>query len=376
MKTSRIIVIAALIIIFIPLAGHLLWLMKKPVAMDLLIVNKSVDSKTNNEFKTLAWVLNYQKIKKSDKKLYDYSNDYLGYYPDAPYKEIMIKSFRLEDLDSLTRYYDGLYYLDNLGVNSGNSGSADFYGGFNQNDYVLLKEMLDDNKLIVAEYNFFSSGTEDLVKYNTEQLMDIYNLGWKGKFFSKLDRSRILKTMGPSFVKEWEGKNGDWKFQGPGILLIESSKNRVLILPRDDYMSGKFPVIKTDNKTCKLYDIPESIAFDGWFEISYEGRNQVISHFDLNLNERGEDLLKQNGLNTRFPAVIKHKTSRLYYLSGDFSKQNVFMGSSRMRGVNQVFHSFCKSFRNSPAFFFQSYYVPMISSILQKEEEEVSREES
>lgn len=364
MKTSRIIVVIVSILLIIPLAGHLFWLLKKPTSMDLLVVNKSVNRKSKNEFKSLAWVLNYHKIRKSDKELYDYTSDYLGYYPDAPYEDIMIKSFRLEDLDTISRYYDGLYYLDNLGVNSESVTPADYYGGFNQNDYLLLKEMLGDNKLIVAEYNFFSSGTQDLVKYNTEQLIDIYSLGWNGKFFHSLERSRIIKTMGPAFINDWEEKNGDWNFRGEGILLIESSKNRVLILPREDYMNGKFPVIKTDSKICELYKVPESIGYDGWFEISYEGRNQIVSEFDLNLNERGEDLLKQNGLNMKFPAVIKHQTSNLYYLAGDFSKRNVFMGSSRMKGVNQLFHSFCNCFRKGHSFFFQNYYVPLVSSIL------------
>jgi hypothetical protein len=375
MKTSKFIIILVIVIIAVPLIGHVIWLLQKPTEMDLFVVNKSVSRKSENEFKSLNWVLNRQKIKKSSKELYDYSKDYFGYYPDAPYEDIMIRSFSLEDLGKIKDEYDGVYYLDNKGVHTKSLSSTNFYGGFNHNDYLLLKQMLEDNKLVIAEYNFFTPETEDLVKFNTEQLIDIYSLSWKGKFFKNLQRDKVQKVLGPTFISDWEETNGEWKYNGGGLILVETVKNRVLVLPRDEYMDHSYPSIETEDPARTAFKLPEQIAYSGWFDICYQGENDIISSFNLNLNERGEELLKQNGLNASFPAVIKHQHNNFYYLAGDFSGHNVFLGSSRMLGVNDLFHTLCRSFNNNPGFFFQSYYVPLISGIFEQNSDS-SREKS
>ena len=69
----------------------------------------------------------------------------------------------MSDLINLAEKNDAVYFTDTYGVffNDWFRGinksrkSRKIYGGLNNNDFLLLKEMKDRNKLIIMEYNSF-----------------------------------------------------------------------------------------------------------------------------------------------------------------------------------------------------------------------------
>ena len=366
MKSSRYFLIAIVVILLLPLAGHLIWRAQKKNPMDLMIVNKTVPRSAENEVKTLNWVLNYEKVLKDGNDNYDFSRDYYGFHPDALSADRSIKAFRLEDLPELCDKYDGLIYLDNEGVELENQkyASLKYYGGFNNTDYHLLKEMINSDKLVIVEYNFFSEPTEDLIRFNTEQLMDIYSLQWKGKYFKNLAANKVFKEID----KKWLNAHNDyyeneWDYNGPGLVLCNLKQNRVVILPSEEYLNDQ-PTIKTGKQMSETYNLPEEVSFTGWFNIVHEGENEVISRLDLNLNDDGVEYLKKNGLEASFPVSVKMQDKPVFFLAGDFSKQKVFLPSSKMRIVNDVYRSICKNMTGNPGLFFQTYYLPLMSGIL------------
>ncbi|MCB8994900.1 MAG: hypothetical protein H6538_04760 [Bacteroidales bacterium] len=369
MKAYRFLFILLVIIIVLPVTGRLLWMVKKDKPIDILIINKTVQKSTKNEVKTLCWALNFEKFVDTQNNLYNYHYDYLGFFPDAITEDRKIKTFKLEDVSSLSDSKDVLYYVDNAGVDYKLSKKKDaksiIYGGFNQNDYFLLKEMLGKKKLVVTEYNFFSPPTDDLVRYNTEKLLDVYSQGWKGKFFADLSRKNVAEEV-PSiwFDRYQQGSSSDWDFSGPGILLLNYVQNRVLVLPAAKYMSSKYPEVVTNEEFAKEYNLPAEAAFSNWFDISYEGKNTVVSDFNLNLNKEGQDLLHNNGIDGVFPAVIASPDKRFYYLAGDFSKSPVFMPMSRLGYLSTIYLALNKGKVSNPDKFFPVYYEKLISSIL------------
>jgi hypothetical protein len=368
MRKSGYLIIVLVVIVLLPLLGHFLWMVQKQKPMNLMIVNKTVPSSSENEVKSLNWVLNYEKVAKHDSEGYDFTKDYFGYHPDALNRERAIKAYRLEELPELENEYDGLIYLDNEGVEYKTPGysSISHYGGFNQTDYLLLKEMLNNDKLVITEFNFFSEPTEELVRYNTEQLMDVYTLRWKGKFFNDLDKKKIADEIDIKWIDSYkESNNKDWDYKGSGIILCNEKQNRIIVLPSEKYMAEAFPAIETSSENADKYGLPAKTAFGGWFEIVYEGENEVISNINLNLNEAGIEYLKQNGLNSTFPACIKMIDKPVYFLAGDFSKQDVVLAWSKMRIISDLCRGICKGRTKNPGQFFQTYYIPFMSTILE-----------
>ncbi len=376
MKNPRYFLLIIVVIVLLPIAGHLLWRIQKERPMDLMIVNKTVPRARMNETKSLNWVLNYHKFQKKGKENYHYSRDYYGFFPDAVTRDRSIKAFRLEDLSELPENYDGLVYLDNEGVDLETSKHSRLghYGGFNNTDYLLFKEMISQGKLVVVEHNFFSEPTEELIRFNTEQLMDIYSLHWQGKYFKNLSEKKIRNEIDPKWLKYYEDYHqNDWSFKGPGLILCNSKQNRIIVLPEKQYMFG-LPFIRTDKQISGTYQIPGEVCYTGWFQVIYEGGNEVISTMDLNLNEEGVNILKSNGLEPEFPVSVKVANKPVFFLAGDFSKQNVFLPTSKVRLISDACRSICMLMPQNPSFFFQTYYFPLMSAIL--EDNSIIKEES
>jgi hypothetical protein len=378
MKTYRLIIILLVVIIALPVSGRIFWMIKRVKPINIIIINKSVQESSRNEVKTLCWTLNYQKIFKKSREPYDFNLDYFGYFPDAIYSQRRIKSFKLEEISSISDENDALFFIDNFGVKLSQqdkkSTRINNFGGFNQNDYFLLKEMINRKKLVVAEYNFFSAPTEDLVRYNTEHFLDVYSLGWIGKYFDDLSKSKLSNEISAQWFDTFSKiYSFDWEFSGPGIILFNSRENRILVVPAKKYMNSKYPSIVTSSENTKEFNIPQKVFYSGWFEIDYEGKNKIISSFDLNLNEEGIDLFRKNGIGSVFPAVIQSVNKRFYYFSGDFSKVKVIMPFSRLGFIsNLIIHSGNPSNEN-PNSFFKVYYNNLLSTILNDYYSDISK---
>jgi hypothetical protein len=380
MKAYKYLTVLMVVIVALPLAGRLFWLMKRSKNLDILVVNKSVTKSKKNEAKALNWTLNFEKFVDSLGDSYDYEYDYFGYFPDAVTEDRKIKSYKLEEISLLTENYEAAIFLDNKGIDNifkGNGNSKNkVYGGFNQNDYFLLKEMLGKQKLVIGEYNFFSPPTEELVRYNTEQFLDIYSLGWNGKFFNNLSKEKIAELI-PS---EWfdvyqQGYTTEWDFTGSGIILLNQGQKRIIVIPSKKYMSSEFPTVNTTEENASEYNIPLSVAYDGWFDVAFEGKNKVVSNFNLNLNQDGIDLLNRNGIKSEFPAVIESVNKKFYYMAGDFSKVQVSLLNSRLGFISHIIRSSKKGKTQNPNKFFRVYYDQLLSGILNDYHKEISGSE-
>jgi hypothetical protein len=377
MKAYRLLIILLVVIIAVPLTGRLFWLMKKRKPLDIVIINKSVQKSSQNEVKSINWALNFEKFMKNGGDLYDFHTDYFGYFPDGTSDNTKIKAFRLEEISSIVENNDALFFVDNSGTDLLQTEKKAIkklaYGGFNQNDYFLLKEMVGSQKLVIAEYNFISPPTEDLVHYNAEQLLDVYSLGWVGKFFNDLSKEQISGLISIVWFDHFkQNYSTEWAFKGPGIILLNSSQNRIIVLPAKKCMNSEFPDVITDPEIASEFNIPQKASFTGWFDVSYQGKNKVISRINLNLNQEGIDLLRTNGIEPIFPAVIESINKRFYYMAGDFSKSNICLSTSRLGFLSGIIREMGKGKTQNPDKFFQVYYNFLITSILDNYYSEIS----
>jgi hypothetical protein len=373
MKTLRILLLIVLVLLVIPLVSWIMWKAGPSKGLDVLIVDKSVMDAKRTEHLALVWSLNHNKFLKSDKKSYSIEQDYYGFLPLKPYKgrNFEVKRIRLTEIDQLAESNDVLYFADTYGVyfnewfsgKKKESGSNQIIGGLNQNDFLLISKMMDKGKLIIAEHNFFSLNTEPLVKRKTEELLNLRNTGWTGKYFSKLDTSsRQVPAWIISTYKHLNG--GQWPFRGPGIVLAKGVSS-VLVLQEGTDLTGSVPMLRTASDKALEYGLPDSIGFSNWFDITFSDTlNQVFSEFSLPVNENGLEKLTKENISPIFPAVLHYKGNyEFWYFGGDFSEIKMPYATYKLKGWTS-FNFFRSSASDNQRAFVWKYFIPLTSKIL------------
>ena len=376
MKTIRIIAAVLIVLILIPIVSWIFWNFRPSKKLNILIVNKTVLEPGIPEQKALFWVLNNEKFVNDRKKMYKMHRDYYGFHPQKPLKErkYEINRIRLTETEQLSDEYDAAYFVDTYGVffnewydrNVKGKGTL-IEGGLNNSDFVFLDKMHEKNKLIVAEYNFLSAPTDGLIRNKAENLLGFHWSGWSGRYVQNLnaDRSRDL----PAWVVDMYQLNhkGEWPFSGSGILLVNEGRKAVIVLESDVHLDeNKVPEIQTTEEGMEQYGLPESVLFPSWFNIVENDSNLVLGEYKIHINMEGKTLLDKYGLPSRFPAILASGDgSPFYYFAGDFIDFPVSLSTARLSGIRKIGNTFHSRKQNSMADCYWTYYVPLISRILE-----------
>ncbi len=365
------IVIGTLLILF--LALRIGWTSKEKKVLNIYILDKTVNSTDRLEHKSFTWLLNNNRYVKPDSKNYSYSKDYYGFFPVDIENEIFdFKSLRINEIDAYAEIYDVAYYTDCYGVYSfewykGKTKpirSQKVYGGLNQNDFLLMKNMIDSGKLVIAEYNMFSTPTNALVRSKTEDLLGISWSGWSGKYFATLD---VTNENGP---QEWmknlyESQHlGVWPINQPGIVLINND-GLIDVLTLGKHLNSSIPIIKSTEVAINRFGVAQDIIYEQWFEFISSGINEVHSSFFIDVTPEGKETLDRLGLSNFFPAVVEGNANKKYfYFCGDFAENPVKIWTAKFYGGRWLNHFLYRFNTSNRAVFFRDYYTPLIDSIL------------
>jgi hypothetical protein len=371
-KTLLIVVIILAVILALPVINLIRWSFQSKKPLDIIIVDKTVPTLEREHHKPFTWILTNQRfVKKENSASYSYSKDYFGFFPQRPLREKKWdrNDYRLADVINLANKNDAIYFTDTYGVffNDWFRGinksrkSRKIYGGLNNTDFLLLKEMKDRNKLIIMEYNSFDYPTAEFESFRTQEKLGITFTGWTGKYFSSLDST--LKDfpiwMTAMYRKEYKKP---WTFTKAGIVILKEKD--ILVLEEGIHLKNSLPHIITDDNSVKKYGVISSVAFDQWFDIIDPLQNNVISKFKLETTSVGDTLLSNNGLNNEFPAVVQEPVAqRTYYFSGDFATYDVPFCTARFKGVDKLKAIFYSDKPEDTRRFFWLYYKPLINGI-------------
>jgi hypothetical protein len=371
-KTLLIVVIILAVIIALPVINLIRWTFQAKKPMDIIIVDKTVPTLEREHHKSFTWILDNERFVKKEKKTsYSYRKDYFGFFPQRPLREHKWdrNDYRLTDLINLAEKNDAVYFADTYGVffNDWYRGinksrkSRKLYGGLNNNDFLLIKEMKDRNKLIILEYNAFDYPTAQFESVRTQDKLGIKFSGWTGRYFSTLD------TIGDDFPiwvttmyrKEYKKP---WKFTKAGIVLLKEKD--IIVLEEGTHLKNPMPHIITDEANTAKYGVTTSVAFDRCFDIIDPLQNLVISKFKIETTAPGDSLLAGNGLLSEFPAVVKESaTQSIYYFSGDFANGDIPIWASRFKGVEKLKGILYSDKPEDTRRFFWLYYRPLINGI-------------
>jgi hypothetical protein len=371
-KTLLILVIILAVIIALPVINLIRWNAQTKKPLDIIIVDKTVPTLEREHHKPLNWILtNDRFVKKESKTSYSYKKDYFGFFPQRPIRDKKWdrNDYRLTDLIGLAEKNDAVYFADTYGVffNDWFRGinksrkSRKIYGGLNNNDFLLLKEMKDRNKLIIMEYNSFDYPTAQFESIRTQEKLGLTFTGWTGKYFSTLDTTSddFPVWMTAMYRKEYKKP---WTFTKPGIVILKEKD--IVVLELGSQLKSAFPRIITDDETSKKYGVLSSVAFDQWFDIIDPLQNQVISKFKIDATPVGDTLLSNNGLQNEFPAVIQEPVAkRIFYFSGDFATYDAPICIARIKGVEKLKGILYSDKPDDTRRFFWLYYKPLINTI-------------
>nr|MBP7496839.1 hypothetical protein [Bacteroidales bacterium] len=282
--------IIAILIITLPFWSWLFWYLQKPKVINIMIFDKTVPVLKRNEHRSFNWVLTHHKYVKPDKNLYDINKDYKGFFPLEPAKSEKYELHDLENftetqIDSTADALDMFYYTDSYGVyynewyrhRNETEHSEYIYGGLSDNECTLIEKMVERKKLIISEFNFFASPTPYILRKRMEQLLDIRWTGWTARYFDLLDTVKNPEL--PRWVVKLykEQHNYKWPFKKAGIVFVHID-NTIEILENETNLTQETPYIYTNDYAQKKYNLPHSIHYPYWMDITYSGpNNRVIS---------------------------------------------------------------------------------------------------
>ena len=365
--------IGIILLLFITL--RVVWSLKEKKVLNVYILDKTVTRYDRHEHKSFTWLLNHFRYVMPDMKSYSSKEDYFGFFPVDIENEVFdFKSVRINEVDAYASAFDMVYYTDCYGVHSfewykGKTKpirSQKVYGGLNQNDFLLIKKMLDGGKLVLAEYNMFSTPTNALIRSKTESAFGIGWSGWTGKYFPTFDVNSYDGP--PAWMKNlFESQHmGVWPDDKPGIVMINND-GLIEVLALGDHLNAAIPIIETGDDEAKRFGVSPRIEFLQWFEFVSPGQNKVPSNFKIDVNADGQKILDRIGLKNVFPAVVEHPGAEKYfYLCGDFSENPASMWTAKMAGGKSLNHFATRFKEPIRANFFKNYYAPLINSILQE----------
>jgi len=372
-KPLLITIIILVVLLALPAVNFIRWAFQEKKPMDIVILDKTVPTFDRLGHRSLVYVLtNDRFVRKEKGGSFSAAKDYYGFVPLRPEREKQFRKrdFRLTELIELAENNDALYYADTYGVffNDWYQGikkarkSRRLYGGLNNNDYLLMSEMKNRDKLVILEYNTFDFPTAPLEKFKTEELLGISSTGWMGQYYHTLDTVSAHGVPGWMPALYRKQYLAPWTFTNPGVVLLK--ENSIIVLEEGKHLATALPLITTSETAAARLSVAPAVTFVNSFDVINPGQNDVISYFNLRTTPAGDTLLAVNDLQASFPAVVQEPDNgNTYYFSGDFSNNKIPFWTSRFKGMDKMNRLLYTDDPEDSEKFFWLYYKPLIKGL-------------
>lgn len=366
--------VAAVIVLAVALI-FIIWHLRPPRVLNVAVLDKTVLSYSEDDdivkdtvyrkHQGLFWILNQQKYIKSDGTTYDYTHDYYGPMLDdegAPAKERALKDVKIKP-DLL--YLSDAYGLGNDSFGYYNGGSPE-NGGIGNDDLSVVAYAYGSGAPIIAETTLFSSPLSDSVYSQLTSLFGVTPKKWLGRYIVDLEDFTDIPDWAPPMYEQQEGV--EWRFTGPGILLVSSDGKIIVLEQNTDFSSKDLMKIYINDKYKKEFSDCADCNFYNWFElVDANYGTETIANFEFDLNATGMEKIKEISKTPRFCAIAR-KTEKnrppVYFFSGDF---NDYVNGDRYGNflfANQLFKFLSFDRQGDISNFFWNFYNPLMRHIL------------
>lgn len=359
----------------------LAWYFQPDKPIRTIIIDKTVSDLPRQEHRGFNWILTYYRFTKTDKNLYNIYENYFGFFPIPPLEPIENRKFEIHDfedytfeqLDSICKITDMIYFADNYGVYRNEwyldtletEHSPKVYGGLTEKEVYIAKNLKLQNKLIISEFNTFCSPTPQYIRESFENLFDLKWTQWTCRYFDMLDTLKNPEL--PRWVVNLykQQHNGEYPFHNAGLVYVHENST-LFILEDKTHLNIETPFIHTSAKYQEIYDLPDSIHYPFWFDITFSGdSNEVVSQYKIYPNHAGDSILNVYGVPKISDAVIEHlKPYTFYYFAGDYIDNPVRNYTSYLKGIRLFDFFLYNNDLNDRTKFFWKFYTPLVSKIM------------
>lgn len=363
-------------ILLIPLWSYLIWLSGEDTTLRVVMLDKTAQDFSNIEHRAFTWVLNHNHYVKDDGSNYERRVDYLGYFPSPQnlLKTNDLKGADQETIDSIAKALDVGYFIDTYGSyyedwlirKSEIPKRGKIYGGLESEDVSLMTSLINEKKLVIAEFSIFGSPTPRHIKERAENLLNMKFSGWVGRYFEELDtnlNSDIPNWMPENYQQQY---HEPYNFKGPGIGFFHDDGNMLIL--QDEELIHRLPIIETEENLASELGVDPYIRYPFWFEICEpDTAVRVVSQYRIYASTSGASKMKALGIPQSFPAVVSQPDWRVIYLAGDFTDNPINMFSKNFAGVEWVDVLFYdNSNQGDRRKFFWDYYNPFMEGVLER----------
>lgn len=304
MKKMYRIVLAFLIVFSIPI---IIWFIQPKKQVKVAVIDKSITTENTGDT-GLEWLLNYNKVTDLNEESFEMVEDSYGH--------LVGKEENPSGMPENYQDYDLVYLANTAGIEGQDN------RGFTTSEWkdIIDWTLSDKDTTLLAEFNSFGPESEPAVVESASQMIEGDISDWIGRFSSELNYEENPDL--PNWLLD--NYQGDWSYEGPGLILYNQVTNEVVILPQDQYLAEDFKQLAVDfsQEMQDLADLPDQVNYFNWFNI-VDARNDdlVLAHYYLPLNEAGKDKFEEMGLPLELPAILKGHTEndRFIYFTGAFS---------------------------------------------------------
>lgn len=367
------------IIVGIPFILWLSWLLTTPRPVSLFIMDKTSYTEDKVKNRAINWVLKHYRFVKPNGRNYSPEMDYFGFFPgeEENYTIRDLAGLSPREIQDMAVSHHVAYYADSYGVFSNMwpedqpdvTAAVKIYGGLEWHDLLFLEYMIELKRLVIAEFIFLAPPTQPAQRERAEELLGVEWQGWTGRFFHTLDLNRDDNLI-PGWLPQLYEKNygRPWNFKNGGIILVNEDETLLVLEEGHQLNESSQPMIRTEKKHRRYFGMSDKIGYPGWFDITLptSPTAEVISWYELNFTDDGRNVMLENGLPEKFPAVIMETGSKnVIYFAGDFGHTPISRRFVTLKGA-KFFELFLADL-NDPtdrSGFFLAYYLPVMKKIL------------
>jgi hypothetical protein len=357
--------VAVLLFVFLVVAfissPFWLWQLKPERTLDILIVDKTVPDQSYREHKGLTWVLNNEKYTKGNGEPYSATEDYIGF------KHETSQSYTEGKLPEKLDQYKVIYLADLYGVyedefygrllNDAGNNPRLLYGGLLQEDVDKLQDVLKHGKkTLIAEFNTFGSPTEEAVRKQMTNLLNINWTGWTGRYFSEMDGQEVPEWI----IDQYNLQSGNWGFQGAGFVFV-NVEDEIVVLGKEELTGKGLDFVPTEQGD-EFFEENIGSKYRYWFDIIQPlNDDEVLAEYKLPVSKKAFEKLSGYGIPIQFAAVVHHENEQYssYYFAGDYADEAEVPGIYQTVGL-----TLWRKASEGDDSFYWSTYVPMMKKIL------------
>jgi hypothetical protein len=326
--TPWVVTIALAALLALPVA----WLLRPASETRVAILNKTVPFENYREHVRLMWLLSHHKVvPPSERLLWDYTSDYVGYDPRTEqWRDLKDSDLEGRNLVYIADTYG--VYVDDFAVEKKVVRKIEhlelsrrIYGGMTAEEAEVITRFVKAGGRLVAEFNSFATPTGLEARRSMEKLLHLRWSGWTARHVPDLADDREVAR----WIKErWELQAGRrWDLEGPGLIYVHES-GRVAAMQQGLDVLDSVALFRTADV---------EIPYPYWFDIVIpEKAADVRAEFYLPILPPGEKILADNGIPSRFPAILHDDDYTWCYMAGDLADGRSNLGPPWIAGLPTV----------------------------------------